>query len=32
LSIFLMAVRVIVEREDLKGGLQEVHMFPEDSK
>jgi hypothetical protein len=29
-SLFLTAVRVIIERGDLKGGLQEVHVFPKD--
>jgi hypothetical protein len=28
--LFLTAVRVIIERADLKGGVQEVHMLPKD--
>jgi hypothetical protein len=30
LRLFLIAVRAIIERRDLKGELQELHMFPKD--
>jgi hypothetical protein len=30
LSLFLTAVRVIIEKEELKGRMQEVNLFPKD--